>query len=263
MLKLHHRNIDYVKVVGSRRTEPTHTNWVYGANQTTDYTCGYHAVFNGWASALGLKLNPRFYKTWSRAFLDRAQELFCIAMLGQASSELLHDFLTCIGFVMPDQIIAKARSFSHTFKTDIDEDLDTHLLDSSEIEDAYWNGLSDAEMNENLERMNHTNQVQFTGVSMPHNIDWIQDSWDPRYIKIVAQAADICQPTIDVMEFDNAQLTHALSLYSEKFSHLVPRGKQRHCHENAFIPCNSAKNHRRQPGNGCKGKYSTSARGAR
>lgn len=197
--------------------EPTHTTWISCANQTNDFTCGYHAIFNGWAVALGLELNPRFYSKWEPRFTDSAQGMLCIAMLGKASSELIHNFLDCIGFVIPNQTIDRTRMFHHTFKTNIEDDLDRSLEEIRAEEQRNWNGLTDAMVQERLAKISRTNRVRFTGSSRHHDATWLNDEWNEFYLIYIKDAANACQKRIDLMELDNDQLTYALKTYSTAF----------------------------------------------
>ncbi|KAL1593272.1 hypothetical protein SLS60_010880 [Paraconiothyrium brasiliense] len=224
LLQLNWKDEEYDQLLKKRKanskdTIPTHTTWIPCANQTTDLTCGYHTVFNGWAVALGLELNPRFLREWDKVFTTQAQNILCVAILGKASSELIHSFLECIGFVMPKQTIDEHKKFQHTTRTDDENQLNESLKELSALETAHWSQFASAARANELRKISQLNRVRFpNGRARRHDATWSSDAWETMYKPFIKDVADACQATMDLMILDNNRLTYALRMYSKGFA---------------------------------------------
>lgn len=124
-------------------TIPARATQVKCATQSTGWSCGYHAIFNGWSIALGLKLNLHFKKDWEPplglTFFQDVQRTIAAACLGLATPGLIHHFLECIGFVEAGQTLNLHKQFGHTLPIENRRALDL-AMDDLEKGDDYTHG---------------------------------------------------------------------------------------------------------------------------
>lgn len=217
------RDLSYHQLSGGREESLDHTTWVPCAIQSTHYTCGYHTIYNGWAAALGLRLNPRFFKVWTPGFLDQAQNLICLAMLGQASSEMIHNYLECIDFVLPKQVVDMSLRFQNTVKTDETTDatdettLHSTMDEMLQTQEAFWMSFNEGEERDQaIKKISQENRVHFLkGNSRRHDADWNADTW-PKPIEEMNEIVKAHQRKIYVGDFDLGQLTYHAIMYANK-----------------------------------------------
>ncbi|KAJ4301586.1 hypothetical protein N0V90_003679 [Kalmusia sp. IMI 367209] len=195
-------------------SNPQYASWITCANQSMDWTCGYHAIFNGWAVALGLNLDLEFERDWVKGgFFEQAQKVIIMALAGTATVELIHNFLDCHGFVLPKQTINENKAFDHTFKIESEEDLENALDSFGDKEGYYWNQFQENHLGNNLEKITGNNRV-FLEDGVPHDVKRGSDSW-PEWKR--PYLADIVRSGLPIMDFNGAQLTYNLWIRSEEY----------------------------------------------
>lgn len=213
------RDQDYHRHYRGDDSSLSHAGWAPCAIQTTSYTCGYHVIFNAWAIALGLKLDPGFQAEWNLNFLDNAQNLICLALLGLASSELIHNYLECIKFVFPEQTIDASKKFERTHQAENEEELAKTLLTFEKEDQEHWGKFKGDERDQELDKIRQTNRVCFSeGVIRLHDANWPSDDWHSLSLPFLDDVTQARQLTSDVVNMDRFQLTYNLRMYSDGFN---------------------------------------------
>lgn len=117
--------VDPHQLIGGLQILPT--GWQAGA------TCGIHTVMNGWAAALGWKLNPDFdAKALKRNEADGSRRYFSLeasrmlnlAMMGRMNAVTIFLFLRSWGYIQSDAKIHHGLSFERTVDVATEADLD-------------------------------------------------------------------------------------------------------------------------------------------
>jgi hypothetical protein len=137
-------------------------------------------------------------------------------MLGQASSEMIHNYLECINFVLPKQVVDMPLRFQNTVKT-----YGTTLHDTMEemlqIQEAFWMSFNEGEESDQaFKKISQENRVHFlSGNSRRHDTDWNADTW-PKPIEEMNEIVKAHQGKIYVGDFDLGQLTYHAIMYANK-----------------------------------------------
>lgn len=87
----------WARLIFSEPEFPDSTMVLNVAQQGGDWQCGYYTIFNAWALAMGLDLNPGF--VWSDAFFEQGRDVILLAREGYADWRLVYAFLYCSNFV--------------------------------------------------------------------------------------------------------------------------------------------------------------------
>ncbi|KAF1948891.1 hypothetical protein CC80DRAFT_554006 [Byssothecium circinans] len=116
---------------------PSAAKWIPCAMQSTNWTCGYHVIFNGWALALGLEPNMDFRENWtvrsSQLFRD-ALDVIHLARVGAADLDMITAFLRCYGFVGRGQDVDMSRRFTSTQRLMNEVDLEDEIAVLKDME---------------------------------------------------------------------------------------------------------------------------------
>lgn len=157
--------------------------WIPLAHQNTDWTCGYHTVFNAWSALLGLEVNLDLQGQWSKGHIFRniVRHMISIASMGDASSHFIHQFLETIKFVLPGQTVQPERSFTRTTPVLNEFRLAEALGLVRGIEDLQWDRCEGEELEDELGKLLLSNSIVPQNIlteGRPHNTTWPNDSID-------------------------------------------------------------------------------------
>jgi hypothetical protein len=114
--------------------------WIQCAQQPNHAECGYHAILNAWALALGLEVNPNFASNWNAQFFTDLQDVVHLARLGLADWRLITAFLRCNRFVH-EGVVPPSRRFTQTLELLNEDALIRHLEALRDEEYGYWHPL--------------------------------------------------------------------------------------------------------------------------
>ncbi|UPX19089.1 uncharacterized protein EKO05_0009363 [Ascochyta rabiei] len=122
---------------------PSTATWITCAQQPSDDECGYLAILNSWALALGLELNPQAAPIWdSKAtgtdnLFQTVLDIVHLARLGLVDWTLIYAFLRCHRFVH-EGTVPRDRRFTNTVRLQDENELNERLQGFSEQDTEHW-----------------------------------------------------------------------------------------------------------------------------
>lgn len=148
-----------------------HAEWIPVAPQPTDNECGYYAILNAWALALGLQPNINFFPSWTAQFFQDVVDVIHIARVGRADWRLIYAFLTCKDFIDNASAVPEDRHFERTENLPSEDALESVLDRLEESERRDWEGR-DPDFSK-LAQANRTHVVP----GKRHAMAWPSDDW--------------------------------------------------------------------------------------
>jgi hypothetical protein len=194
---------------------PSSAKWIDCAIQNNEYACGFHTIFNGWAAALGLKVNPEFRKDWTN-FRTEAADVVSLAIIGKATVKLIKDFFDCSQFILPGQDVHKARQFHKTTRVfrGLGQSLDDILNDSLVQLQARGSIATPGKIPRNRIVMRN---------GRPHNTTWPCDKWkERRDLNYHFAMEELSQKGFLEPTMDHRRLKHALQMFSGEYRLIQP-----------------------------------------
>ncbi|KAH6882138.1 hypothetical protein BKA58DRAFT_350775 [Alternaria rosae] len=151
--------------------EALHAEWIPVAPQPTDDECGYYAILNAWALALGLQPNINFFPSWTAQFFQDLVDVIHIARVGRADWRLIYAFLGCKDFIGNAAAVPEDHYFEQTENLLSEDALQSVLDRLEESERRDWEGR-DPDFSK-LAQANRTHVVP----GKRHDMAWPSDDW--------------------------------------------------------------------------------------
>ncbi|ORX95697.1 hypothetical protein BCR34DRAFT_607869 [Clohesyomyces aquaticus] len=152
---------------------PPKATWIPSAQQRDHWTCGYYAIANAWALAMGLELNSMDMPPRDPRFIPDMRNIAHLAIGGFVDWRLIYSFLWCYRIVKPDQAVVASRRFGSTTPLSNESDIDMELEDIAFDEDLYW--LEQEHPDWGI--LGQESAVTLHG-GYPHDTNFASDSWD-------------------------------------------------------------------------------------
>ncbi|KAF2020092.1 hypothetical protein BU24DRAFT_489925 [Aaosphaeria arxii CBS 175.79] len=150
---------------------PQHAIWATTAQQQNDWICGYYAIFNAWAIAMGAKLNSNFAP--SVDFLKDAVNVINYARGGFLSWRTIIAFLDSHHFIEENADVAHYNRFGRTARIEDENELNQQVQELRKKEDKYW----ESQKNPDFSDIGHWNQVDVP-LAKRHTEKFVSDEWD-------------------------------------------------------------------------------------
>ncbi|KAF2728299.1 hypothetical protein EJ04DRAFT_591893 [Polyplosphaeria fusca] len=159
---------------------PQKLTWISSAHQPNQWMCGYYAMLNAWALALGLRLNTDFKPQDERKFFIEATNTIHLARGGFVDWRLITAWFRCIGFVQETESSLPRAKFAATQRLDDSDSFHFQIDGMKIIEDSYW----ESERNPSYEDVTHYSHIPLPQ-GVDHDANLPSDSWDDYYRLIV------------------------------------------------------------------------------
>lgn len=205
------------QVLGGGDVKVSDVKWPLCAYQTTHFSCGYHTVFNGWAVALGLRLNPKFDAIWDDEFLTQVFNVIGLAIMGKTSSDMIHNFLACIEFVYRYQVVEKSNRFERTVVGTEFANLTEEWKNLVKSDEAWWRDKQGEQRIEEIKKIRHIDRIPFPD-NRAYNSEWPSDDWHNAFNLFIPNLVYELHDKIDICELNSNQLFYQLRLHSEEFA---------------------------------------------
>jgi hypothetical protein len=156
--------------------KPDFATWSRCSQQPEDWLCGYYAILNAWAIALGLDTNPNFKPDLTLKensnFYKHLQLIIQLSRAGLAEWRVISTFLECYEFVKHGQSVHASRRFSNTIRLIEEEDLSDYLENTRVGENQFikYGSLMDCA------HLTEDNQIQ-PPQGRQHIDDFSSDGW--------------------------------------------------------------------------------------
>ena len=138
--------------------------------------------------------------------------------MGQASSEMIHNYLECINFVVSKQVVDVSKQFQRTVNSE-EQKLHKEFGELLAEEVKYWGHFQGKNYTDRIQKISQANRIYFPiGNSRRHDSDWNSDSWPDHYSSYLKDIVNAHQQTIDIEDLDHGQVAYHLRMYSEEFS---------------------------------------------
>ncbi|KAJ4335265.1 hypothetical protein N0V95_008950 [Ascochyta clinopodiicola] len=181
---------------------PSTATWVPCAQQPGDDECGYTAILNSWALALGLELNPHAAPIWdSKAagtgnLFQTVLDIVHLARIGVVDWTLIYAFLRCHRFVH-EGTVPQDRRFTNTVRLRDETELNERLQDFNIQDMEHWS-LESSDLND------------IKGSNAIHLPDGVEQT---------SSSGDECAPVLKAVRREKAKKLSALGqLYPEMSS---------------------------------------------